>query len=105
MTRNTGARPVRTTSPHELAATAAAAVRIIRLIIRIRVVMPLAFGDAWRDENEEFRTVVERGVALEQPAKQRNHPEPGSPVRLVLLGAEIDAADDRRLAVVDQHRG
>src|SRR5262245_57557375 len=38
MTRNTGARDDRTTSPQDAAATAATAVRAIRLMMRIRVI-------------------------------------------------------------------
>ena len=44
-------------------------------------------------------------VPLEQPAEQRQPVEPWRPVLRRLLAADVDAADDRRLAVADQHLG
>src|SRR4051794_35218791 len=99
----TGARLLRTTSPQETVdATSATAART-GLTIRILFIgiLPLPFDDARRDEDQQLAAAIEGVVTLEQPVQQWNAAEPGRAIRLILLVAQVDAADDGRLTVVD----
>src|SRR6185369_10449908 len=101
ITRNTGELPWRTTSPHETVAAASAASPISRMELR----MSSALDDARGDEDEELRVRLIDSVPLEQPLDDRHVAQPGRLVDRVGRAARIDAADDRRLAVADQHLG
>src|SRR5207302_8457700 len=58
-----------------------------------------SLDDFRRDENEQLRALLVERVALEQPAEQGDAADAWRPIVRRLLLADVDAADDRRLAV------
>src|SRR5262245_43816582 len=76
-TRYEGARPVRTTSPHDVAAELRATNARNRFRFRMEVMAASAPDDARRDEDEQLRAGVVHGIAPEQPSEQRNPTDAG----------------------------
>src|SRR5436309_11741760 len=104
-TRYEGARPLRTTSPHDVAVAPRATNARNRFRFRMEVMAASAPDDSRRDEDEQLRTGVVHGVAPEQPSEQRNPADARRPIGLVLLVGHVDAAYHRRRAIAHQHAG
>jgi len=63
----------------------------------------LVLDDLRRDEDQQLRVLVVDFVALEQPAQKRDATESGRRAARVRGIADVDAADDGGLAVLDEH--
>src|SRR5262249_46307571 len=91
--------------PHEtVVAMSATAPESFLSWLKAVMVRLLTFGDARRDEDEELRVFVAHGVAPEQPLDERNAAQTRHAVVVVVILTGVDAADDGRLTVVDEHR-
>src|SRR5262245_30954425 len=105
ITRYDGARPLRTTSPHDVAVAPRAANARNRFRFLMEVMAASAPDDARCDEDEQLRAGVVHGIAPEQPSKQRNPTDAGRPIGLVLLVGHVDTANHRRRAIAHQDTG
>src|SRR4029077_17325674 len=95
ITRYDGARPLRTTSPHDVAVAPRATNTKNRFRFRMEVMAASPRDEARRDEDKQLRAGVVHGIALEQPAEQRYPADARSPIVLVLLVGYVDAANHR----------
>src|SRR5450759_2665570 len=66
---------------------------------------PAAIDNSRGDEDQEFRTIVVFLAISEEPTQDRDVREEGDSLIAETGVARVDTADDRRVAVADQHGG